>query len=156
MKKIAFKRPDGGLSIINPTINTHPVSEGITEDQALERAWKDVPPDAINPIVVDDAPSDRSYRNAWTHDGSAIVHDMIKARELHKDILRARRAPKLADLDIAYQRADEDGDSAKKQTIAAQKRALRDVTKDPAIEAARSIDDLKIIGLGNLALGWLI
>lgn len=59
--------------------------------------------------------------------------------------MRAARAPKLAALDIAYQRADEAGDDAEKARITALKQALRDVTSDPAIEAATTTEILKSV-----------
>lgn len=90
-----------------------------------------------------DVPEDRTYRGAWTDDGKAIVHDLEKAREIHRGMLRAVRAPKLAALDVAYQRADEDGSLSEKAGVASQKQVLRDLTDDPAIDAAQTIDELK-------------
>ncbi|MEJ0012348.1 MAG: hypothetical protein WDM94_06895 [Bauldia sp.] len=70
---------------------------------------------------------------------------MDKARAIHCDRMRAARAPRLAALDIAYQRADESGDAAAKAAVAARKQALRDVTADPAIAAAETPDALKAV-----------
>ena len=41
--------------------------DGFTEDDALARAMKKLPEDAINPQVVEesDIPTDRTFRNAW-------------------------------------------------------------------------------------------
>ena len=52
---------------------------------------------------------------------------------------------KLAALDVEYQHADERGDVAEKARIAAKKQALRDVTADPAIEAAQTPEALKAV-----------
>ena len=70
---------------------------------------------------------------------------MPKARELHKEYLRALRAPKLAELDVEYQIADETENRVKKQEIAGKKLALRDVTDDPAIEASKTPEELKAV-----------
>lgn len=98
---------------------------------------------AIRPIDQAEIPQDRTYRNAWTDTGASIGHDMVKAQELHRAVLRRVRAPLLAELDVAYIRADEAGDAAAKASIASQKQVLRDVTEDPAIVAAKTFEELK-------------
>ena len=70
-----------------------------------------------------------------------ITIDMTKARNIHRDRMRAARASKLAALDVAFQRALETGGDT--VSIVAQKQALRDVTANPEIEAAQTPDDLK-------------
>jgi len=49
---------------------------------------------------------------------------------------------KLAELDAQYLRADEDGDAQAKRDIVAQKKALRDMTAAPEIEAATTPEAL--------------
>ena len=99
------------------------------------------------PITLADIPEDRAFRNAWCDvtPEPVVDIDMAKARGIHRNRLRALRTPKLAALDIDYQRADEDKDATRKRAIAARKRALRDVTADPAIEAARTPGELKAV-----------
>lgn len=72
-----------------------------------------------------------------------LAYDMVKARDIWRGILRRLREPKLQELDLAYQRADESGDSVLKAEIVAKKNILRDCTNDPAIEAATSLNDLR-------------
>jgi len=96
-------------------------------------------------MSTDEMPADRTYRNAWKDSGSAIEHDMIKAREIHRDLLREARAPLLLNLDVAYSKADEKNDATAKADVAVKKQALRDVTKHPDIESATTIEDLKKI-----------
>ena len=72
-----------------------------------------------------------------------ISVDMNKARAIHRDRMREARAPKLAALDVAFQRAIEDGTDT--SSIVAQKQALRDMTTDPSIEAAQTPDELKLV-----------
>ena len=50
--------------------------------------------------------------------------DMAKAKEIHKTNIRAARAPKLAELDVEFQKALETGAST--TDIVAKKNALRD------------------------------
>jgi len=72
-----------------------------------------------------------------------IFTDMTKAREIKRDQLRAERKPLLEKLDVEFMRAQEQGDQTKADEIAAKKQALRDVTADPAIDAATTPDELK-------------
>lgn len=86
---------------------------------------------------------DASFQSAWVVDGGLIVVDMGKARDIHRAKIRRARAPLLAELDVAYQRADEFGNDGVKSDIAARKAALRDCTRDPLIEAAATPEQLK-------------
>jgi hypothetical protein len=97
--------------------------------------------------AADNYPQDRTYRNAWRDTGSAIVHDMPAAREIHRNILRQYRAPRLDALDVEYQRADERNDQHAKKDVAARKQKLRDAPADPRIAAAQTVEQLKIITL---------
>jgi len=74
-----------------------------------------------------------------------IKVNMDKAREIKKDMIRAERKPKLEELDVAFMRAVEAGDTEAQATIAAQKQALRDATDDPAIASATTPDELKAV-----------
>ena len=67
--------------------------------------------------------------------------DMAKAREIHKDKIRLARAPKLAELDVEFQKALEAGSST--TDIVSKKQALRDAPADSGIAAANSADALK-------------
>ena len=67
--------------------------------------------------------------------------DMAKAREIHKTKIREARAPKLAELDIEFQKALETGAST--TDIVAKKQALRDAPADSAIDAASDAETLK-------------
>ena len=67
--------------------------------------------------------------------------DMAKAREIHKDKIRTARVPKLAELDVEFQKALETGAST--TDIVAKKQALRDAPADSGIAAASDADALK-------------
>ena len=67
--------------------------------------------------------------------------DMAKAREIHKTNIRTAREPKLAELDIEFQKALETGAST--TDIVAKKQALRDAPADSGIAAASDTDALK-------------
>ena len=67
--------------------------------------------------------------------------DMAKAREIHKTNIREARTPKLAELDIEFQKALETGAST--TDIVAKKQALRDAPADSAINSASDANALK-------------
>ena len=66
---------------------------------------------------------------------------MAKAKEIHKTNIRAAREPKLAELDIEFQKALETGAST--TDIVAKKQALRDAPANSAIDAATTEAELK-------------
>lgn len=72
---------------------------------------------------------------------SIIKTDMAKAKELHRNKIRSARVSKLAEQDIAFQRALET--SADTTAIVAKKQALRDAPADSMIDAATTESGLK-------------
>ena len=129
MSRIIYTNSDGTVSIITPA--------GDVND-----AIKDVPSGLSYEIVEDSViPTDRSFRNAWKQNSKTIETDMTKAKEIHKDKIRIARTPKLAELDIEFQRALETG--ADTSTIVAKKQSLRDAPAASGISTAASEADLK-------------
>jgi|TARA_R100000152_G_C6558731_1_gene30397 hypothetical protein len=72
---------------------------------------------------------------------SIIKTDMAKAKEIHKTNIRTARAPKLAELDVEFQKALET--SSDTTAIVAKKKALRDAPADSAIDSATDEAGLK-------------
>lgn len=72
---------------------------------------------------------------------SIIKIDMSKAKNIHKENIRRARTPKLAELDVEFQKALET--SSDTTAIVSKKKALRDAPADSAIEAAKTDADLK-------------
>jgi hypothetical protein len=97
-------------------------------------------------------PPDRAYRKSWADSSPGLVIDinLTKAKDIHKDILRAARVPLLTALDADYIKADESGDGSLKVQIAAQKQALRDITDHQSIIDAASIESLSALSLEAL------
>lgn len=167
--RIAFTRPDGGVSIVNAApfetlalalgsrveivtdngniaSQTHILwSREAYRDHVIDRS---IPSDASNIVDLPDdwtPPDDRTFRDAWVLKGKAVEVDMPKARNIHRDRLRALRKPALEALDTDYQRADEAGDAKTKAAVSKRKQELRDVTADPAIEAATTPQELAAV-----------
>ena len=67
--------------------------------------------------------------------------DMAKARVIHKNNIRIARRPKLAELDVEFQKALETGAST--TDIVTKKQALRDAPADSSIASASDADALK-------------
>jgi hypothetical protein len=100
-------------------------------------SWREIQPSEV--------PATRSYREAWVDRGARIDVDLPRARNVCRARLRAMRAPLLATLDTEYIRADERGDAAAKNQIAARKQALRDAPADPRIERAATPTELDAV-----------
>ncbi|MFA5921164.1 MAG: hypothetical protein WC856_07715 [Methylococcaceae bacterium] len=96
--------------------------------------------------IVDDTeiPEADGFFDALVDDGATITIDMDKAKEIHKDMLRSIRKPKLDKLDIDYMKAIESGNTSEQLRISGLKQELRDVTIHPVIELAQTPDELKL------------
>lgn len=172
---VAVTKIDGGLTVLRLVVNEYvvdpddptkriPVNHQDPSPERVERtlakyvdsgtwtqgngklpvSWRFVPNDFAEN-------EDRTYRNAWKDTGKGRPdHDMVKARNIHRDHLRRARIRHLDTLDVEYQQADEQSNQNKKREIAARKQKLRDVTDDPRIESAATTDDLKTLTLEML------
>jgi len=129
MSKIIYTNSDGTVAII------HPIGD-------VNDAIKAVP-SGLSYEIVDDSviPTDRLFRDAWKQNSKIIETDIAKAKEIHKTNIRNARTPKLAELDIEFQKALET--SASTTDIVAKKQALRDAPADSAINSATSEAELK-------------
>ena len=72
---------------------------------------------------------------------SIIKTDMAKAKEIHKTNIRRAREPKLAEQDVAFQKALET--SSDTSAIISAKQALRDAPAAAGISTAVTETDLK-------------
>ena len=101
------------------------------------------------------APADRTFRNAWDNppEGSDVIGvDMGKARDIWRDKIRAARASEFERLDADYMKMLERGDTAAQASLAAAKQALRDAPADPAIDAAQTPEELKLVQPAGLVV----
>jgi len=129
------------MKIIYPTATGVAILTPTGELSIEDTAAKDVPAGVAYTIVNDeDVPSDRTFRNAWTHD---LTVDFPKAQALTKERLRADRKPLLEAQDVLFQRALESGKDA--TAIVKEKQRLRDVTK--LVDTATTLDALKNMGV---------
>lgn len=132
---LVYTNDEGGVSIVTPV---GPISD----------ALKALPVGISSYSILDDSnlPSDRNFRNAWKATGLgnttvSVGEDITSARELHKTNIRVARTPKLAALDVEFQKAQET--SAGITTIVAKKQALRDAPAAAGIATAANTIELK-------------
>ena len=110
MKVIAYQRPGGGVSIVNPAPRriAELIAAGATEDEAVAVVQaKSVPIDATNIAVMDRAliPASREFRAAWEKPGvGAPTINMPKARTIQARKINAARAKAVT---VLQRRADE-------------------------------------------------
>jgi hypothetical protein len=113
---------------------------GADEIEIEKRPRRD---DIVSIVSIASVPSRDEFRNAWRCYNGALVCDMPKAAEIWRAKMRTTRESKLDALDRLYSRAIGQGKLDEAEAIEAQRQALRDVTADPAIAAAKTPDELK-------------
>ena len=125
--RFVYTDDDGVLIIVCPADKTD-----LTLDEIKTRNCPTT--NTIYTVKPNDCPNDRSFRDAWTYDGTNFGVDLVKAKEIHKENIRFARTEKLAELDVEFQKALET--SSDTSAIVAKKNALRDAPADSAIDAA--------------------
>ena len=107
---------------------------------------KDTPEGSII-VENDNLPyADNDFFDAWELNGETVSVNIYKARNLTKGRLRVERAPLLAALDVAFQRALESGSDT--SAIVAEKQRLRDITNQ--VNACTTTDELRALSCANL------
>ena len=119
-----------------------------TDDELLARAMAALPADAVNPQIVlaSTLPTTRTFRQAWAQDAAGTPSvDMVKARVIKTDIIRAERDARFAPFDSAFRIADEAGDAVGKAAVGAKRQTLRDITTviQPELNTITSPDALE-------------
>ena len=138
-KRIVYLAEDGVAAVVVPA----PKYSGTMED-LLKKVVPEDCLDSADIVEADTIPNDRTFRNSWvTEQGKSVEIDLAKAKDVAKDKVRQARTPKFAELDVAYQRADEAGDSDAKAAVVVKKQTARDATADTKITDADSVDNLK-------------
>ena len=132
--RFVYTDDDGMLIIVCPADKTER-----TLDEIKTRNCPTT--NTIYTVQPSDCPTDRSFRDAWSYDGSNFGINITKAKEIHKENIRLAREKKFEELDIEFQRALET--SADTTAIVAKKQVLRDAPADSEIAAASDTDALK-------------
>jgi hypothetical protein len=85
------------------------------------------------------------FIEAWAadYDQKTIMVEMEQAREVTKEIIRQVRQPVLERLDVDYIRASEAEDRDRMKEVAGLKQVLRDLPASPAIQEAKTPEELE-------------
>ena len=130
-KVIIFTNDNGNVSVCVPT-GELPIEQVLS---------KDCPTGAMI-VNSDTLPNEHNdFFNAWEFNGTTVTVNLIKAKAITKDRLRAERTPLLQAQDVAFQRALESG--ADTTAIVAEKQRLRDITQ--LADQATTLEQLKQI-----------
>lgn len=165
---IALTMPDGSVAVMNfllegraPELPEYAMrtqtpgagigwvrvaSHAAIDAEIAKTFWSTPKPVSWRLIGANDIPTDRAYRGAWVDNGTAVVHDMPKAREIYRDKVRRARLPLLDELDRQHSRAvGQKLGQEELDTIEAARQRLRDAPADPRIDAAETVEDLKVL-----------
>ena len=132
--RFVYTDDDGMLIIVCPADKTER-----TLDEIKTRNCPTT--NTIYTVQPSDCPTDRSFRDAWSYDGSNFGINITKAKEIHKENIRLAREKKFKELDVEFQRALET--SADTTDIVAKKQVLRDYPAQAGISTAVTDTDLK-------------
>ncbi len=140
---------ENGISIIHPT-----------GELSIEEVFnKDVPEKYKHTAqIVEDEfiPTDRTFRNAWEFAGVDLVNktavriNIDKAKEIHKERLRAERKPLLEAQDVLFMMSLEMNDDKKKSEVLTEKQRLRDITK--LVDKCETIDEIKSVTINGMEI----
>lgn len=132
MKKYILERSDGGVSILTY----------LGGDKSVEKVISEQPYEVVSYREVEETelPASRAFRDAWEVKEAKVVENYGKSVEIKKNEFRKLRKPLLQQLDIDSLRAIEKKNALGANAIAAQKKALRDVTE---IDLPDSVDALR-------------
>jgi hypothetical protein len=122
MAIICYPQSSGQVAVVFPFDNSFSI------DQIASK----VIPTGIGYKILDSLPSDfdNDFFNAYDFDETnGVVANIARAQEIQKNNWRELRSPLLSLLDVHFNMALERGDTSGQAIIAAQKQALRDVTK---------------------------
>lgn len=136
-QRIIYQNEEGGVAVIVPAPEC-----GLTIE---EIAAKDVPAGKSYEIVdLSAIPTDRTFRNAWEKSGSAVTHNMTKAKAVAHERRRAARAAEFAPFDEVIMKQIPGKDAAAAE---AERQKIRDkyTVMQAKMDAAQTVEELKAL-----------
>ena len=119
MKAILYPQAGNKLAVVIP-------SDAAFSDEEIARRSV---PEGVTFSIVEKLDLADDFFDAYEYQVGAPVFIPEKAKEIQRDKWRLARTPLLAQLDLKFMRAIEEGDLERQSEIAAEKKSLRDVTK---------------------------
>jgi hypothetical protein len=95
-------------------------------------------------------PKVAEYREAWEFNGSDVVYNLEKAKEVHRNKLRSARIEIFEKLDIEISKALAQGDQQKVSEIETKRQKLRDAPTSSRVASVDTLDKLKALTLDEL------
>lgn len=147
-KIVVFTLEDGCCHIMYPTqegIDLFGLEGLIERDKPVGTKFHRV-------TTVDQLPTDRDYRDAWTDalPTTTVDINMDKAKNIHLDRLRRERDEELKKLDIETFKAYGTKNDVKLQEIEEKKQKLRDMPDKFSELAIDTVEQLKSVKLEDL------
>lgn len=147
--KIIYTKPDGGVNIVIAAPKDQierDLGRALTQEEFQDFIIdKAIPTGSLNIRMLEDAdiPADREFRDAWvdTAPDNKVNVDVAKAKDVKLEELRTRRNVVLAQTDIEFTRAMEEGDMVKIASLKAKRAALRNATEPLKAFEAVGVDD---------------
>lgn len=143
--KIVWRTSDGAVLISSPAVRL----DGETDSEQLQRTAEEILQKGVVPAgstwhAAQDAdiPADRTFRKAWSSDGTKLQVDMAKARAVHMDRIREVRDKKLTALDVETIRALGKDNTARRDEVEAEKDTLRDLPQTFDLTIANTPEEL--------------
>lgn len=138
VKKVVYT--NNGKVVVN-SIDTRNLDQ-VYIDRMVSQGFTDA-------VVIDAStfPENNKYSDAWELSGNSITVNMSLAKNIKRDTLRRERESQFQIMDKLYIEAQ----SSKKglEDIKTRQQYLRDITENPAIEAATTVDELDTITIDS-------
>lgn len=96
-------------------------------------------------ISSDSIPTNRKYRQAWSHDGTNFGHNLDKVKEILIEKVREKRNAMMNNLDVQIMKAIPKNDQVLIQKVEADKQVLRDIPQNLMSnwKDAQSVEELE-------------
>jgi hypothetical protein len=136
-----------GATWFDDSVWHRPATDSNIDAEIARAGWAGAQPVSWRLANSGDIGTDPAFRAARKDSGTAIVHDMPKSREIHRDRVRDRRKKAFEQLDAEWMRAIGQNRRAEADAIEAQRQLWRDAPANPLIDSAQTVEQLQAVTL---------
>jgi len=126
------------LAVNDPTDDAE-ISRGVARVGLGEVRW-------IRSIDLQ-LPDGDEYFDALCWRDGAVGHDMAKARSIHRERIRRRRAKLFEQLDNERRDAEDSEDTQAIRKVRQKRQKLKDAPADPRIDACSTVEELRALNV---------